>query len=149
MLATYHDLIEKVRKICRMFRKSPVRNDDFLQVEVRKDLNKEVKAILDCKTRWYSLLDMIRRFLKIHEPIKRALLSMVKEFDFSESDLQDLQDLSFALEPLKGASLESCKYDANLWSNERTLEFAITELRKQSSNIARSLLESLIERIKD
>ena len=69
----YLSLIEKIRKICRLFRKSPVKNDDFLQPEVIKELDKEVKLILDCKTRWYSMMDMVKRFLQIQKPIRQAM----------------------------------------------------------------------------
>ena len=145
----YLSLIEKIRKICRLFRKSPVKNDDFLQPEVMKQLNKEVKVILDCKTRWYSMMDMVKRFLAIHKPIKQAMLLMDKGFDFDPNDLQDLTDLCNALEPLKKASLKLCDRDATLWSSERIMDFTLSELESQDTNIAWQLHNALKARIRE
>ena len=61
----YLALIQKIRKIVKKFRKSPVANDLYLQPEVKKELGKELKVILDCKTRWGSMYSMIKRFLKV------------------------------------------------------------------------------------
>ena len=55
-------VINKVRIIARLFRKSPAKNY-VLQGYVKEIRNgKELKLILDCKTRWSSILTMIERF---------------------------------------------------------------------------------------
>ena len=148
LLPHYDELIKEIQSLCRMFRKSPVKNDDFLQANVIKEFNKELKLILDSKTRWYSLHDMVKRFLKLVKAIKRALLDMEKEFNFSPDDLKDLEDLCQALEPLKASSMALCSRDATLWSAEKTLEFTLTELESQTSDIAGKIYDALKERIK-
>ena len=60
----YPEVIAKVRRICWMFRNSPLKNDG-LQDFVKNEFNEELKLILDCKVRWNSLLVMIERFLKL------------------------------------------------------------------------------------
>ena len=65
----YSEVIAKVRRICRMFLNSPLKNDrlqDFVK-------NEELKLILDCKVRWNSLLAMNERFLKLKNCISKAL----------------------------------------------------------------------------
>lgn len=64
---------QKVRKICRTFRKSPKKND-YLQDFVM-DINngQRLNLILDVKTRWNSLLHMLERFLKLKDCIPSAL----------------------------------------------------------------------------
>ena len=52
-------VITKVRKIVKLFRKSPVKNN-ILQGEIKKQHGKEVSLILDCRTRWKNLLSMIQ-----------------------------------------------------------------------------------------
>lgn len=47
----YKNLIDKVRKIVKLFRKSPTKND-LLQKYVIETHKKEMTLILDCKTRW-------------------------------------------------------------------------------------------------
>ncbi len=70
-------VIVKVRKIVKLFRKSPVKND-VLQEEVKKQHGREIVLILDCRTRWNSLLAMIQQFLKIKEQIGIVLGDMYK-----------------------------------------------------------------------
>ena len=45
-------LIENVRGTIRQFRKSPVKNDDYLQYYVFQSRGKELVLKLDCKTRF-------------------------------------------------------------------------------------------------
>ena len=56
------ELINKVRKIVKLFRKSPVKND-FLANCCKENDMKDIKLILDCKTRWNSLKEMLGSFL--------------------------------------------------------------------------------------
>jgi len=58
----YREVIDKVRKTVKIFRRSPTKNDDILQPYVKKDHGHELNLILDSKTRWNSLLDMLSRF---------------------------------------------------------------------------------------
>ena len=53
----------KVRRVVKMFRKSPL-EDEILQKHIQAQLNTELKLILDCKTRWNSLLEMIKNVSK-------------------------------------------------------------------------------------
>ena len=68
----YSEVNAKDRRICRMFRNSPLKNDrsqDF----AKNEFNKELKLILDCKVRWNSILAMIDRFLRLKICISKAL----------------------------------------------------------------------------
>ena len=56
----FQSVIIKVRKIVKLFRKSPVKND-VLQEEVKKHHGQKVALILNCRTRWNSLLAMIQQ----------------------------------------------------------------------------------------
>ena len=58
------NLVKKVQKLCKKFRKSNVEND-ALQEEVRALFGKELQLKIDCKTRWHTVLSMLVRFLKI------------------------------------------------------------------------------------
>ncbi|KAF2890270.1 hypothetical protein ILUMI_15903, partial [Ignelater luminosus] len=67
MISTYDDLVKKVRKVIKIFKWSPTKNDIFLQkyVKEQEGLGKEVDLILDCRTRWNSLLNMLERFYNL------------------------------------------------------------------------------------
>ena len=56
------DVISKVRRIVRLFRRSPVKNS-ILHKYVDEEKGRELSLLLDCKTRWNSLIAMIERFI--------------------------------------------------------------------------------------
>nr|CAH7753517.1 unnamed protein product [Callosobruchus chinensis] len=53
-------LVTEVRKIVKLFRRSPLKNN-VLQNYVKDKHSKELNLILDCKTRWSSLAQMLQR----------------------------------------------------------------------------------------
>ena len=67
------EITKKVRKIVKIFRKS-VKNDDSVQPQVQQCFGKEKSLFLDCKSRWNSMLNMLRRFYKIRKEVKVAML---------------------------------------------------------------------------
>jgi len=64
MSTGYHAVVQKVRKVVKMFKRSPTRNDAKLQPYVKQDFGREVGLLLDSKTRWNSLVDMLSQFLQ-------------------------------------------------------------------------------------
>lgn len=71
------DIINHIRQVSKFFRYSPVRNS-ILQKHVVEKEGKELNLLLDCKTRWNSLVPMIERFLKLNGYIKKALTDLGK-----------------------------------------------------------------------
>lgn len=65
----FKPLVEKVRKIVRMFRRSPLKNE-VLQSYVKIECPDELSLILDSKTRWNSLAIMLNRFYKLRNCIQ-------------------------------------------------------------------------------
>ena len=51
------NVFKKVRKVVKIFRKSPVKNV-VLQKYVLLEQNKELSFVLDCKTRWNSMYEI-------------------------------------------------------------------------------------------
>lgn len=72
----YQGVVDKVRKIVKFFRRSPTQNDDVLQKNVKQDKGKELSLILDCRTRWSSLLSMLSRFLELRCSIQKSLIDL-------------------------------------------------------------------------
>ena len=60
-------VITKVRKTFKMFKKSPTKNENYLQKYVKVEFG---KVIMDCKTRWSSLLLMLEIFDKLKNCVK-------------------------------------------------------------------------------
>ncbi|GBM32510.1 hypothetical protein AVEN_156602-1 [Araneus ventricosus] len=74
IIPRYNDLLQKVRKVVKLFKRSPTKYDMYLQKYVKEDTGKELSLILDCHTHWNSLLAMIERFHKLKVCIDKALI---------------------------------------------------------------------------
>ena len=78
----YRDVINKVRAIVKIFRTSPLKHDK-LQVYVREQIGTELVLKLDVKTRWYSMCDMMERFLKIRQSVAKAMIDFNLSYSFT------------------------------------------------------------------
>ena len=57
-------VVSNVRKIVKLFPKAPVGNYNDLHPQIKFSIRKEKALFLDCKTRWNSLLPLLKRFMK-------------------------------------------------------------------------------------
>lgn len=85
------ETIKRMRKIILHFKRSAVQNE-MLQKQAKKDLGKELKLLLDVRTRWGSLFDAASRFLKMVVPIQKTLnhKDISKKLVWEESDTEKL-----------------------------------------------------------
>lgn len=79
-------LTDKIRKVVKLFRNSPVKNDSILQKYVIKEFGKEKKLILDSRTRWNSLVLMFERFHELRICIQKSLFDLKSPYTFSDND---------------------------------------------------------------
>ena len=112
----YSEVIAKVRRICRMFRNSPLKNDR-LQDFVKNEFSEELKLILDCKVRWNSLL-AIERFRKLKNCISKALRVIASTENVFEEERAMLNNLVEVLRPLE-IVLKLAKTGLNRFSKVR------------------------------
>ena len=70
------NILKKVRKVVKIFRRSPGKNE-VLQKHALLEQNKELSLVLDCKTRWSSMYEMIERF-KCQKIACRKLFSICR-----------------------------------------------------------------------
>lgn len=140
-------IIEKVRKITKMFRKSPTKND-VLQKYVKEDLGKELKLILDCKTRWNTLFSMCKRFAELEIPIKKALIDL-KYPPVTEKEFEVINLIVKVLNPIKATVEALCRNDMNLCKADAALSFMTNELTSMGCTLSDELNESLQKRIKE
>jgi len=103
------EVIGKVRTILKMFRKSPLK-DEILQKHIQAQLNTEQKLILDSKTRWNSLLEMIKIFVKVEKCIRMALVEIGTSITITEAEIKILRDLIDVLEPVKHWTFQEERY---------------------------------------
>ncbi|KAH9629866.1 hypothetical protein HF086_006550, partial [Spodoptera exigua] len=124
----YKDIIQKVRKVVKLFRKSATKNDVMLQKYVKEKFGWDLCVILDCKTRWSSLCNMIDRFLELYECIQKALLDLKSDIRFTDEEITSLTQLKDLLETVKGVVEVLCLEDATLLTADTTFKCVLKYL---------------------
>ncbi|GBN89297.1 hypothetical protein AVEN_233508-1 [Araneus ventricosus] len=148
VIPRYNDL-QKVRKVVKLFKRSPTKYDMYLQKYVKEDTGKELSLILDCRTRWDSLLAMIERFHKLKVCIDKALIDIGSDTKFSDLEWSKIKDLIDSLQPFKLAVEALCRRDSTLVTAETTLKFILEKLLTQDTVLSAELSEALRVRIKE
>ena len=141
----YRDMLEKVRRICKIFRKSPLKNGQ-LQDFVRGEFGKELMLTLDCKTRWNSILPMIDRFIKLKNCIPKALRVVGSTEVISESDWHTLCVLSDTLNPVEIVLKKLCSDGMNILKAEASITFLLSKMKSMQNCFAAQLHQSLLQR---
>ena len=131
-----------------MFRKRPLK-DEILQKHIQAQLNTELKLILNSKTRWNSLLEMIKIFARAEKCIKIALVAIGTSTTITNAEIKILPDLIDVLEPVKHAVDKLCRRNATLLTAERIYDFVFKTLSNFNSVYSASLRSHLEVRIKD
>jgi hypothetical protein len=147
----YRETVFKVRKTVKLFRKSPTKNDSVLQKYVVAEHKHEMSLILDCRTRWNSLLAMLSRFWDLRHCIQKAMIDMkaTPAQQFTDAEFTIVEDLKCSLEPVALVVEALSRGDINLISAEAALQFCVINLRKQQSELAKTLAFQLHSRISD
>ncbi|GBL98120.1 hypothetical protein AVEN_84614-1 [Araneus ventricosus] len=101
VIPRYNDLLQKVRKVVKLFKTSPTKYDMYLQKYVKENAGKVLSLILDCRTRWNSLLAMIERFRKLKVCIDKAFIDIGSDTTFSDLEWLKIKDLIESLQPFK------------------------------------------------
>lgn len=147
LIPRYSALLMKVRKVVKLFKKSPTKDDLFLQKYVKEEKGKELSLILDCRTRWNSLLSMLERFYDLKVCIDKALIDVGSEIKFSGDEWSIINELIVSLQPLKLAVEALCRRESTLITADTTLKFVLDKLYSQGTTLSAELAEALRNRI--
>ena len=139
----------KVRKIVKLFRKLPVGNDHNLQPEIKLSFGKEKALLLDCKIRWNSSLQMLKRVYELPKEVKIAMVQLDPHFDISNEELVRIKELFDALAPIKMAVEYLCREDAYLLLAGKVTEFTTKKLRDFKTSISLELVEVFQARFRE
>lgn len=126
---------------------SPTKNDDVLQAYVKMSFGKEIILNLDCKTRWNSLLPMLKTFNKLRTCIQKSLIDLNSPIIFSEAEFNLLFETISVLEPIKLAVEAICRQDANLLMADASFSFLFKTLIDIKGEFCKELYNKLRERI--
>lgn len=148
----FKNILDSVRKIVKMFRKSPVKNS-ILQKYCKEKFHKDLELLLDCPTRWNSIETMLGRFLKVESCIKKALKDLNSSELISDDMISQIKKLHSTFKPIKLAVEALGATDANLLSAEGIFKFLFDALKIQCesdddihSQIANAVMERISER---
>ena len=80
------DLSSTGTKSCEFIKRSPLKNE-ILQKYFREKYPNGFNVILNCKTRWSSLVNMLERIVQVKVPIQKALLDINQGIYFTDEEL--------------------------------------------------------------
>lgn len=141
-------LITQVQKIVKFFRRSPLKNS-VLQNYVKGKHQKEINLILDCKTRWNSLVQMLDRFVSLKDCLQKTMIDLAVPICLSDYDFEVLGGIVKCLEPRRLTVLALCRSDANLYTADASFRFMFEELSKISTTFSKELQVALRQRINE
>ena len=139
-------IVGKVRRVSKLFKRSPLK-DEILQNYVKEKHSNGLQLILDCKTRWSSLLNMLERIGEIQIPVQKALLDLNSDIKISDEEFGQISRIVHSLGPIKIAVEALCRRDANLITGEATLKFILDEMQNYPpSEYNDRIIEAIIQR---
>lgn len=147
IVTDFREIVQKVRGIVRVFRQSPVRNDTALQPRVRESFGKELQLSIDVKTRWNSLLNMLKRFYELRKEIRLALAQLDMDFPFSSVEMALIKELIDALEPLEFALKSLSSRKIHLAEVDNICCFVKKKVEDLGTGVAGELKNSFVLRI--
>ena len=139
-------IVNKVRRIVKVFKRSPLKNET-LQKYVKERYPNGLNLLLDCKTRWSSLLNMLERIVQIKIPIQKALLDLDENIYVSDQEFSMISSVVEALSPIKIALEALCRRDTNLITAEATVKFLLEDLHKYKSHYHTRIIDAIDQRI--
>jgi hypothetical protein len=139
-------VVRKVRKVVILFRKSPVKNAS-LQRKVKEMHGVNNHLILDTKTRWSSLFNMLKRFVKLWSCIQATLILLGINHNISEQEMEAIVDLVEVLEPFKLAVEALCDRRVTALSAERIFRILLDALKLKKTSVSLELQKAVFDRI--
>ena len=133
--------VEKVRKIVQKIRKSAVKSD-FLRAKCEESGEKFTSLILDCRTRWNSLADMLGRYIKLQDVV-------LEEYDYPQQqqltrrERDIVKQVSDGLHVIKIAASYLSNRNMNLIAADTVMTETIGALIDQNTDFTTQLAESL------
>lgn len=147
--SNFGEIVSKVRRTIKIFRKSPVNNDDALQPYVVEAYGEEKVLFLDCRTRWNSTLKMLKRFYELKKEVQMAMIKLDKPFEISQDEFSIIKDVCNSLEPIEIAVNYLCQKDADLILSEKIVFFTLKKLAELDTPTSRALHRQLTIRVEE
>ncbi|UYV82685.1 hypothetical protein LAZ67_22000547 [Cordylochernes scorpioides] len=124
-----NEVTKKARVVVKLFKRSLLKNEILLNY-MRQDnrISTSMCLILDCRTRWDSLLNMLERLLSVKSAIQKALIDVNANVHLTDEDFDIMTQ-------------------TRLLTEEATVKFLLEELQAQSHSLSKDLQKSFQKRI--
>ena len=147
LIESVDNILKKVRSDVKRFRKSP-KDNEVLQKHAKDHFMQELKLILDVKTRWSSIFDMLSRYCKLRPCLQKTFIDLNGKSAVSEEEFVFIQQLCDILNPIKLTSDALCRNDATLLSADAALEWLVKKLSQDKSSLGPKIHGSILNRIR-
>lgn len=144
--ATINDIINRVRKIVKFFRKSPLKTE-VLRKYSGTDMCPGPVLLLDSRTRWNSLLVMLERFYELKDAIQKALIDLHEPLSITDEEFNRIHEVITVLSPIKLATDAICRRDTDLVAADVSIQFMMTKLNCTGSDLSNKFFNALKGRI--
>jgi hypothetical protein len=119
---------------------------------VKEEFSHELNLLLDVRPRWNSMMQMVERFLKLKNAIKKALIDLNIPSMWSDgidSNTGVLESLLDVLYPVKLSVEALSRKDATILTSEAIIDVLINKLQSMENDLAIQFLEYLKNKIND
>ena len=139
---SFKDTINKVRSLMKALKYRPKLRTAYKKYT---DLDPEI----DCKTRWSSLVSMLKKFIQIINFVRQAAietkeLSQLVKFSFDEEN--SIQTMISVLDPVQICVNELSATDCNLISADLSMSSCVSKLQDFSETISEKFMARVLER---
>ena len=143
-----NEAVDAVRKLAKLFH-AGYKNDKLQEYVRQINDGHELQLILDCRTRWSSLYDMLQRYWRIRGCVVKALIDVDSDFRITDSQNFIISCLLKSLEPVHTVVAVICRRDCHFVNAKIALKFMLETLELQENSVAKRLLSRLKIRIKE
>ena len=136
---SYKELIEKIRNIVKIIRRSDAKRKYLLNTTLP----------LDIKIRWNSLLTMLRAFVRNWSQIKSIILDFELDYFLSEQDKARIMELIQFLVPFEKATSKLSSSSVDFCDIQHIINYLKSKLLEQNTTFAEDTIvefEKLISR---
>ena len=131
------ETLKKMRKMVKKIKQSP-KLADLLRTKTN------LSVILDVKTRWNSMIHMVRRFIKIRKEINSVFVYEEIDIPIDNSDIESLMQLIEILTPIEKAVVSLSAKNINLCTADLILEKMFHEIEALPVSLLKSKFEEAL-----
>lgn len=114
---------------------------------MKEEFGHELNLLLDVRTRWNSMMQMVERFLKLKNAIKKSLIDLNMSAMWNDDNIPILQSIMDILQPVKLSVEALSRKDATLLTSEAIIEVLFDKLESMDNDLAKKFLENLANEI--